>query len=194
MAEIAVFGGTFDPPTIAHQAIIEACNEHPLIDEVWVMPSRCRLDKAGMLPDQVRMAMVELLIKTYFNDVPVIPSDFEIGLPAPTETWRTVVALEEAYQNDNFWFVWGADAYKGMDSWEQGQYLKENLRMLVVARDASVLPTENERIKQIKAPSVVQGISSTMIRQAMTRGDDVPEDVIAPEIAKFIHEHALYRV
>ncbi len=194
MAEIAVFGGTFDPPTIAHQAIIEACNDHPLIDEVWVMPSRCRVDKRGMLPDQVRMAMVKLLINTYFNDEPVIPSDFEFGLPAPTETWRTVASLQEMYSGNNFWFVWGADAYGSMDSWERGQYLKENLRMLVVARDGSELPAENERIRQIRAPSGVQGISSTMIRQAMAKGDDLPKGLIAPEILQYMCEHALYRV
>ena len=43
---IAVLGGSFDPPTISHlQLASETLNVCPLIDEVWIIPCGERPDK-----------------------------------------------------------------------------------------------------------------------------------------------------
>lgn len=66
MKEIAVFGGTFNPPTLAHQEIIEACLQHPTFDEVWVMPSGERADKDITVEAEDRIAMLEAVKSDVF--------------------------------------------------------------------------------------------------------------------------------
>lgn len=138
--EIAVFGGTFDPPTVAHEAIIDACIKRSDIDEVWLLPSGVRADKPGMQPDDLRIALLQLLETQ--SEKPVRVSDFELTLPRPTKTYRTVEALKAAYPDHTFWFVFGADSYATMETWEQGEMLKKNLSMLLVKRLGYECPQE----------------------------------------------------
>jgi len=100
---IAVFGGTFDPPTRAHEAIIESCLQRQDIDEVWLLPSGQRTDKNGMTSDDVRLAMLQhLQERVFLNDQRVVVSDFELQLPRPTQTWITAQALSDAYPSLHF--------------------------------------------------------------------------------------------
>ena len=134
MKEIAVYGGTFDPPTKAHEAIIEACLGDVRFDEVWVMPSGQRTDKPDMTSNEHRTAMLGLLATSVFGSSNLRISDFEMKLPVPTQTTLTTTALEKTNPNCNFWYVFGTDSYYDMPNWEQGDYLQKKLGMLVVER------------------------------------------------------------
>jgi cytidyltransferase-like protein len=60
---IAVLGGTFDPPTISHlQIVCEVYNEFKEIDEVWIVPCGDeRIDKIPQASSLHRFKMIELL-------------------------------------------------------------------------------------------------------------------------------------
>lgn len=193
MSEIAIFGGSFDPPTLAHEKIIEACLDREDLDEVWVMPSGKRMDKPGMTEDNIRLDMLSEVRSDSFggNDKLVI-SDFEVNLPRPNRTIDTVSALEEVYPDSSFWFVFGADSYKDMYNWEGGKYLRSRLGMLLVARCGEVLPDETDRIRHLKiVQSLDMDISSTKIRQAIDRGEPINE-YTSLAVAKYILGRSLY--
>jgi nicotinic acid mononucleotide adenylyltransferase len=56
--KILLFGGSFSPPTLAHEAIIAACLDMKDFDEVWVMPSGDRADKVIAIQDEDRLKML----------------------------------------------------------------------------------------------------------------------------------------
>ncbi len=190
--EVAVFGGTFDPPTLAHEGIVRACLQRKDIDEVWLMPSGVRRDKPGMESDQARLAMLGLLQQEVFhNHHKLTISDFELRLPQPTMTYTTVKALSEAYPEKKFWFVFGADSYANMHTWENGEKLRMTLGMLVVARQGYSLPPETENVRHLEVAESKKGISSSKVREAIREKHPISHYVSDP-IAQFVTKQGLY--
>ena len=81
---VLIFGGGFNPPTPAHEAIIGACLEMPQFDEIWLMPSGDRLDKSIDSEDRDRLQMLEIVKSERFGDNPRLHvSDFDRGNGIP---------------------------------------------------------------------------------------------------------------
>ena len=189
---IAVFGGTFDPPTRAHEAIIESCLQRQDIDEVWLLPSGQRTDKNGMTSDDVRLAMLQhLQERVFLNDQRVVVSDFELQLPRPTQTWITAQALSDAYPSLHFWYVFGADSYESMDTWEHGETLKQTIGMLLIPRAGFCMPTQTPKLRHLSVSIATQGISSTEAREALKNGENT-DHLLSRPIQEFVAERALY--
>jgi nicotinate-nucleotide adenylyltransferase len=192
MKNIAVFGGTFDPPTRAHEAIIEASLEYPDVDEVWLMPSGCRPDKPAMSSNAARLAMLTLVKQGIFNeDERLKVTDFEQQLTQPTRTYQTVRALEAAYPEDSFWFIYGADAYHAMPDWEHGSQLRRNIGMLLIERGGFELPPETGRLKRLPATKPTRDVSSSEFRQAHLAGRSV-EGLVCDAVKDYIVAHSIY--
>jgi nicotinate-nucleotide adenylyltransferase len=184
MKEIAVYGGTFDPPTRAHEAIMRACLAVDGIDELWIMPSGYRQDKPGMSPNESRLGLLQSLLDDEFDEFPVRLSTFEMNLPQPTETQRTTTALAEAYPMHQFWYVFGADSIATMNTWGGGELLRQTLHILAVPRSGYDLPAETDRIRHLPIGEVaLAGISSSAVRSALCAGDPV-EHLVSPVVAR----------
>ena len=184
MKEIAIYGGTFDPPTRAHEAIMRACLDHAEIDELLVMPSGVRSDKVGMSSDEVRMGLLRQLITVEFAECPVKLSDFEMKLPKPTETYRTVDAMRHTYPKHRFWYVFGADSIESMTTWKGGNQLREELHILAVPRLGYELPIETDRLQYLEIGGIaLAGISSSAVRQAMACGKPT-DHLVSPVVAR----------
>lgn len=188
MNEIIVFGGTFNPPTHAHVEIMQYCLEQPSVDEVWVMPSKERVDKDITVATATRLAMLETIQHdTFGGSEKLRVSDFEARLPGPTETYNTVLALNEAYPDKRFRFLFGVDAYQSMPTWRHGDELQRNLPMLLLPRDG-VVPPRAPNV-HVLPPLRHVGLSSTEARQA----DPLELELFVPSaIARFVRKHRLY--
>ena len=71
---IAILGGSFDPPTLAHvQIAAEIYNTHEDIDEVWIVPcGDGRGDKSLKTAAKHRLKMLEIiLLDVLGEDVPI---------------------------------------------------------------------------------------------------------------------------
>ena len=187
-----IFGGSFSPPTLAHEAIIRMCLAMPGFAEVWVMPSGDRRDKTMSAGDADRLAMLAIVKHASFHDDPrFIITEFELRLPRPTATYQTAAALNRAYPNTEFWFVLGTDSYDSMvtDAWEHGAALRSTLHMIIVGRDDSVADTGRLRHLPLHIPA---GISSTAVRVKARAGEPL-DGMVSPPVATYISGHRLYR-
>lgn len=193
MKQVALFGGTFDPPTKAHEAIIEACLARDDMDEVWVMPSGNRADKPGMSSAETRMMLLETMQKeTFANAGKLVLSQFEILLPVMTETYLSAQRLQHAYPDYQFWYVFGADSYEAMPQWSHGPWLQQNLGMLLVRRVGYVLPEPTDRVRHLAVGEIVdQGISSSMVREAIM-GQRSVDAYVSKAVVKEIALQNLY--
>jgi nicotinate-nucleotide adenylyltransferase len=188
--EIAIFGGTFDPPTRAHQAIIAALSREPRFDQVWIMPSGQRTDKPHMTPDELRLKLLQAALVDYPD---TIATDFEMNLPQPTQTIQTYQLLRSAYPGHRFRYVFGADSYHDMPNWEQGRYLQTQLPMVLIERSGHELPQQTEQVWHLRVERIVQmGISSTAVRSMVATGMSV-DDMVCPGVYALIAEHGLYQ-
>ncbi len=67
---MALLGGSFDPPTLAHvQIASEIYNTHEDVDEVWIIPcGDGRGDKSLRTNGMHRLAMLDLILKDVIGD------------------------------------------------------------------------------------------------------------------------------
>ena len=192
--EVIVVGGGYNPPTVAHQAIVGACLEQPGFDEVWVMPSRERWDKSIATTDEDRLAMLEAMKEEVFGgDERLHISDFELSMPAPTETIRTVSALAIAHTDTRFWFAFGADSYATMPLWGGGEELQRTLPMLLVERPGYDLPPESDLIRhlQIGVDEAIRHASSSEVRGRIRQNLPVSA-LVCESVGHYIGEKSLY--
>lgn len=193
--EIALYGGTFDPPTNAHHAILQALLEEPSIDAVWAMPSGFRNDKLPVTGDFLRMQMLTHMCRQAFpGEDRLQVTNFELLLPRPTNTYRTLTALQETFPHDTFWFVFGADSVQTMPHWEHGNYLYQNLGMIVVPRPGYIMPAPAPNIRNLKAwKDTGPDISSTRVRAAVAAGISI-SGFVHPVVQDYIRRTGLYSI
>jgi len=191
--EIAIFGGTFDPPTLAHEAMIGAVLMRSEIDEVWVMPSGKRTDKPGMESDEERLHMLNLIKHHTFADDPRLKiSDFEMRLPRPTQTYRTFQALKKAFPEDHFHFIFGVDSYLDMPNWDYGEQLRGELDLLLVERQGYERPPRGNNIDYLEVPGVVEmALSSSEVRQSLSLGRCI-SGMVSPILSDYLQGERLY--
>src|SRR3954464_8997726 len=122
---IAIFGGSFNPPHIGHQLAALYVLETAGVDQLWLVPCfRHPFDKA-LAPFEDRFRMCELAAAALGPRAQVSTIEQELG--EESRTLRTVRALEARHPEHRFHLVIGADLIDETDSW----YGAEELRRAV---------------------------------------------------------------
>lgn len=185
--ETIIYGGAFNPPTLAHVAILRACFEYaePHHADVWVMPSGNRLDKTIGIEREQRLAYVDALIGDAargVNDQAAVET-MELDRTVAVETIDTVNELKQTYPDRSFTFVFGADSTETMAEWKGGDELLETLPMLVIEREGSrINPLARHAVRlSVTTPAV----SSTQVRYCIENHLPVSA-LVSPRVAELI--------
>lgn len=188
---IALYGGTFDPPTTAHRFIVESLASDDRYDEVWIMPSADRLDKPHMTSSEHRMKMVQEMAREIVSSK-VVVSDFEIQIGEPTQTRRTYAELKQKYPQHTFWFVFGADSYNDMPTWEEGKKLRESLSMCIIPRIGYKTPKQQHNVHVHPVPDALElATSSTYVRTLAHERRDIRR-YVGNAVTEYVLSHSLY--
>ena len=177
-----IYGGAFNPPTLAHQAILQGCIDYAQVQgaDVWLLPSADRKDKAIKVNRDRRLVLCEALLKDIeHRTVTVVVSTIELDRGIETETYRTVRELAALYPEREFQWVFGTDSIASMPSWTRGDWMLRHLSLLITEREGSpyVSPGKNARLLGVNTG----GISSTEVRRRMSAGEDY-DDLVSPTV------------
>lgn len=173
MKETIIYGGAFYPPTRAHQAVLQACVEYAdqRNADVWLLPSASRVDKNIDASIERRLELCDALRRDIVSrTVRVEICRQELDRHAPMETYDTVQELATDYPDRSFIWVFGSDAVVTMRSWNQGQWLYDNLSMLVVSRPDTPPVALGARALWLQVET--GNVSSTEVRRRMSAGED----------------------
>lgn len=177
-----VYGGAFNPPTNAHQAILQACIEYatPREGDVWLLPSASRVDKTIETPAANRIKLCEALAHDVVQRTARVRVDTtELFRSAPTETYDTVREFAGEYPDRDFTWVFGEDSLATMQAWRGGEWMYDNLSMLVVPRPGSRTMRLGRCARRLSiAPS---SGSSTEVRERIAAGEAF-DDLVGPEV------------
>ena len=172
MANIGIYGGSFNPVHYGHIGLARWVVEHTDLDEVWLVVSPNNpLKPAGLLaPEQERLSAVRNAIK----DIPgLVASDFEFSLPRPSYTADTLRALQAAYPQHDFTLIIGEDNIAIFNQWKEYTYILENFRIFVYPRRGSVTghrsPITHAKEVRFLVNAPLFDISSTAIRRSQGR-------------------------
>ncbi len=157
MDTIALFGGSFDPPHIGHEAVVKALKNFRDIDKIIIMPTFLNPFKSTFhAPAHLRM---EWLRKIFNGDENVVISDYEVLQKRQVPTIETVEHLLKSYKK--IYLVIGADNLAKLHLWKSYDRLKNLVTFVVVSRENIEIP------KEFLTLHVVVDVSSTRLREEM---------------------------
>jgi nicotinate-nucleotide adenylyltransferase len=184
--ETIIYGGAFNPPTLAHIAIMQACVQYarPRGAEVWIMPSGVRVDKPDAIDHERRLTYVNAMVEDVDTEgVATQIYTKELERTVSVETFDTVLELNDAFADREFTWVFGADSTETMGEWYNGPWLLENLSMLVLERDGYAINPLAKRAMALTIPHLT--ISSTDVRNGLAEGKDI-SNLVSPRIHSLI--------
>ncbi len=173
----ALFGGSFDPPHKAHEAIVKTVASFDDIDRLIVVPAFLNpFKKDTAASGQKRLEWCRQL----FSGDKVEVSDFEIRQNRPVYTIETLKHMSNDY--DIKYLVIGSDNLDMLDKWKEFDEINSMLTWIVFTRetdkpDCSML--KNYRVIYMDIPT-----SSTNIRDG--RDADQVDKAILNDVKKII--------
>ena len=185
---IAVFGGSFNPPTVAHIDLAkQILNKIDGIEKVIFVPVSTRYNKNGLAPDEVRL---KLLKKICQNNLNIDVSDIELKSPKQPYTIETLRSIKEKYHGKNIYFVIGTDNLKELETWHEPEKILTEFKIIVLERDqddveqliqnSSVLSkykTSFLKIDNIQKIDLSSSFVREQIRKEKTIKGLVPEEI-----------------
>jgi nicotinate-nucleotide adenylyltransferase len=195
---IGVFGGSFDPPHIAHLILAdEACHQLSLNQVLWILtPNPPHKEGWELTPVEQRLEMLEAAI---YGNPCFYASRVDVSRPPPYYAVDTMGLLRETYPNAILFYLMGADSLRDLPTWERPQEFIEHCDGLGVmgrpgvevelARLRSMLPQVVDKVKVIESPLIA--ISAREIRNRIKVG--LPFRYFVPEsIYNYIQSNQLY--
>ena len=191
MANIAIFGGTFNPFHIGHYEMLSALCELSFIDKVFVMPDKIPPHKSfeGAVDDVHRQNMCSIICDGFKKaELCLVEFDRE----GKSYSYDTVKLLKEKYPNDNFYFVIGGDMLSSLDTWYNWEELIKLVPFIAFCREgvddfmSSYNRLTNYGAKIIVVESNITDISSTRLRQKLDK------NLLPKKIYEYIIQKGIY--
>jgi len=177
METVALYGGSFDPPHIGHEAVVDALRALKFIDEIIIMPTYLNPFKRSFFaPPDLRLKWLKNMFSSYKN---VTVSSYEVDKQREVATVETIRYLKKRYQT--IYLVIGADNLQSLHKWQDYEELKRSVHFIIAKRDN--ISVSDEFIKL----SVNETISSSKLRETMD-STKLPK-AVAQEIAQYYKEH-----
>ncbi len=181
--KIGIYGGSFNPPHIAHLILAESLYEILQLDRVVFVPSAVPPHKQNdnLLDAAQRLRLTQLAIGD--NDRFEV-SDIEIKRGGTSYTIETIHALDKLYKNATIYLIVGVDNLVTFHYWKDYSSILD--RCTVIAMKRPGFETSRVRKDVLDKAKIVDlpylEISSTGIRRRIREGKSirymVPDSVL----------------
>lgn len=197
-----IFGGSFDPPHLAHVHLPELARQAIGADVIVYIPAAI----SPLKPDRVlvdpahRLEMLRLALRDREHAVILTDELDRAADGRPSYTVETLEALHARYPHLHMRLLIGADQLAQFDRWRNPQRIIELAEPLVMVRPPAtresvldMLPTgyshDEWRNRLIDLP--LMDISATEARRRIAQGEPT-DDLLDPAVAAYIAKHHLY--
>ena len=179
--EIAVYSGSFNPLHIGHKTVIDTLSKE--FDWVYLIvtpqnPLKDKIIKSS--EERIKDAENALRRNEYFN---VIANEIESEMMPPYYTVNTLRELKKKNPSNNFTLAIGADNLTNIKEWFMYQEILLDFGVIVFPRGSEDIDylenlkfnllRENPDYKITIEHTITPNISSTEIRNAIEKGDNV---------------------
>lgn len=182
---IAIFGGSFNPPTIAHINLAkQILDKMKNIEKIIFVPVSTKYNKQGLAPDEDRLE----LLKTICQDHPNMEvSSLELNSPRQLYTIETLKIMQKQNPDKTIYFIVGTDNLKELETWHAANEILQQFKIIVLERDNDIMEkiiSNSLFLKQyresfIKLKFNKIKLSSSYIRQKVQMGEEIKE--LVPE-------------
>jgi nicotinate-nucleotide adenylyltransferase len=189
--QIALFGTSADPPTRAHQQVINWLGQKFEVVAVWAADNPDKIHGATLAQ---RAAMLEILVT-------------EISAPTTAKvcqqlshryTIRTIAFAREIWPTAELVLTIGADLVEQIERWQGGTELLRQVNLLVIPRPGWQLrPEMLQRLSDLGCHlQLVEELSTLAVSSSAMRQTSDPADLrmgLTPAVTEYIDRHQLYQ-
>lgn len=199
---VAVYGGSFNPPTIAHENISKDILSLEGVDKFIYLPVGDKYEKPDLIESFHRLNMLEIMVKKLkeekINSVEI--SDLEIKSRNLLYTIDSLREVKKFHSDKEIAFVMGTDNLIDFENWEKPIELLQEFYFIVIERKNQHVEDILEQfdfLKNYKNKFIVlketsyEAISSTFIRENI-KNIPVIKDYINAEVLEYINKNNLY--
>jgi nicotinate-nucleotide adenylyltransferase len=180
--QVALVGGSFNPPHLGHLVAALTMRSVVGVDEVWLVPSFSHPFGKPLAPFADRVAMCEAMAGPVGPWLQVSRAEAEVGGEG-----RTIELLEwllPRHPGTRFHFVIGSDIVADLPKWKAWDRIAALVAVTVLARPG--FPAAGAL-----GPPMAD-VSSSAVREALEAGR--PVDGLLPRaVADYLAAHHLYR-
>jgi len=180
--EVALIGGSFNPPHVGHLLAAHFVRAATACEEVWLVPTYRHPFGKPLQDFEHRAAMCRLLCEDASGWLLVSEAERELGGGG-----RTVDLLEHltaAHPDTRFTLVIGSDILQDLPHWKDFARIEQLAKVLILNRAGHPSP-------RAFGPPLAQ-VSSTQVREALARGEDAA-GVVPRRVLEYVQAHGLYR-
>ncbi|WP_263786165.1 nicotinate (nicotinamide) nucleotide adenylyltransferase [Salinibacter grassmerensis] len=191
---VGLFGGSFNPPHVAHLIVAEVVRDQFGLDEVWWIPNATPPHKPDdeLVAVQHRLAMTERMVA----DNPAFRvCGIEVEREGVSYTVETLRVLQDQHPDTDFALILGSDSLDHFADWHRPDEIAERVPFIVYKRPGAIESVADPRfandVRYAAAP--VLEISGTEVRARRRAGRSIR--YLVPEgVRSYIDTHDLYRV
>ncbi len=212
LMQVALFGTSADPPTIAHQEIISwlasqfvgGASPQEIRVAVWAADNPFKVHGASLAQ---RSQMLELLI----GEIDPAISHRAKVYPelSSRRTIESLITAKEIWSDADFVLVIGADLVEQLPQWYRAAELLAQVKLLIVPRTGNTIdPTSVDKLIDLGAriaiaPLATPAVSSTIVRtnhshlspsESHKLLSEPAIEGLTPAVAKYIHDQELYKL
>ncbi len=179
--QVALLGGSFNPPHVGHLMAAHYVRATQGVDEVWLMPT-FRHPFGKVSEDfEHRVRMCERLCRDTSGWMKSSRVESEVGKDG--RTVDTLDFLQARHPEHRFSLIIGSDIVKDLPHWKDFDRIERMARVVVLYRAG--YPAEGT----VGPPLAV--VSSSDIRERLSRGE-LPSDLVPRVVLDYAREHHLY--
>ncbi len=200
--QIGLFGGTFNPVHVGHLKVARAAVDQLRLEELRLIPSAMPPHKtpADLAPGEHRLAMCRLAVR---GEPRLSVDDVELRAGGRSYTVETLRTLRSERPGAELVLLIGADMLRELHRWHRAREILEMARVVTARRpDVSLgrlealrreLGDESaDRLLRDVLETPLVDVSSTEVRRRARAGEPI-EPLVPETVARYIHEHNLYR-
>ena len=199
---LGVFGGTFNPPHLAHKYLALQAAAAANLDRVLIIPDATPPHKIAkdLVSGEDRLELCRRTFSSPLFDV----SDMELRRSRKSYTIDTLREIKETLRPDELFLIIGSDMLLSFHQWREYQAILSLCRLIVLSRETAISVSDlaayaqdvlglAERRGEILLLSVpTQELSSTEIRRRLAAGAPV-DGLLEPDAIAYIIEKGLYQ-
>lgn len=195
---IGIYGGSFDPVHNGHINAARNFMEELSLDKIIIVPAYCSPFKKGLAvtPSQHRLNMCNI---AFGNTEGFEVSDVEILRSDEGYMSDTVAQIREQYPDAELFLLLGSDQLLTFQKWHAWSKITDEATVAAAARtwdddaamEAAAAVLRSYGAEVIIVPIDVKELSSTDVREAVRRGDDISA-MVPPGVAEYIWDNYLY--
>lgn len=196
MKKYGFFGGSFNPPTIAHEIIAKEIAKEFKLDKVYFVPVGDFYNKKDLIDERKRFEMLNLI-----TDSNIDVLDIELKAKKSLQTIDAFNLINNKFNLSKNYFILGGDNLEKLPNWENAEKCL-NSNIIAIKRGKKIEDIiENNKLLKLNKEKIfiyntnkLSNYSSTEVRTAIkSKNKEILKEMLNKKVYLYVEENMLYK-